>query len=116
MEQVCDPLLLDGLRGVVRCPILSVSYALRLLDRRFVVGLHRMADRVLDGIQVFALAARRLEVGACAVRNLSGRIDHIAAIAGLGADNPNGTLLPKVPRGRDNDSSLLPRLHVSILL
>jgi hypothetical protein len=45
---------------------------------------------------MLALAARRLKIVAGAVGDPSVRIDHIAAFAGLGADNPNGTLLPKV--------------------
>ena len=116
VEQVRDPFLLDGLRGVVRGPILPVRYAHRLLDRRLAVGLHRMANRVFDRVEMLALEAALLKVGTSAVRPLRSRLDHIGSAAGLRRHNPQRTLLLDAFGLGESDTALFPGFHTSILL
>jgi hypothetical protein len=116
VEQVRDPFLLDGLRGIVRGPILAVRYTHRLFDRSIAVGLHRTANRIFDSVQVLALDSPRLEVRARTVRPLRSGLDDVGSVAGLRGDDPQDTLLLDGLTLGDGNSALFSRFHTSILL
>lgn len=116
VQQPSNAFLLDGLRGVVRGPILPVRYAHRLFEGNVALFVHRVANRVLNGVQVFALDAMRFKVWTSAVRPLRSRLDDVGSAARLRGHHPERTLLLEGLGLGESNAARFPGFHTSSLL